>query len=131
MQISSETHSVTDPVSAIMPQDLLEAIVKSLDDNKAEDIVSIDLSGKSAIADHMVIANGRSQRQVAALADYVQKAIKEAGFKGASVQGLEQADWVLIDAGDIIVHIFRPEVRNFYNLDKLWTTDIEEPEALN
>ncbi|UTW55827.1 ribosome silencing factor [Kordiimonas sp. SCSIO 12610] len=131
MQISSETHSVTDPVSAILPQDLLEAIVNSLDDNKAEDIVSIDLSGKSSIADHMVIANGRSQRQVAALADYALKAIKETGFKGASVQGLEQADWVLIDAGDIIVHIFRPEVRSFYNLDKLWTTDIEEPEALN
>ena len=131
MQISSETQSVTDPVSAIMPQDLLESVVKNLDDNKAEDIVSIDLSGKSAIADHMVIANGRSQRQVAALADYVLKGIKETGFKGASVQGLEQADWVLIDAGDVIVHIFRPEVRNFYNLDKLWTTDIEEPETVN
>lgn len=131
MQLSSETPSVAEHVPAIAAEDLLKTVVDSLDTNKAEDIVSIDLSGKSSIADHMVIANGRSQRQVAALADYVLKGIKEAGFKGASVQGLDQADWVLIDAGDIIVHIFRPEVRSFYNLDKLWTTDIEEPEVIN
>lgn len=126
MHASSETPSVTDPVPAIKAEDLLKSVISSLDDNKAEDITSIDLAGKTGIADYMVIANGRSQRQVAALTDYVVKDLKSIGLKGIVVQGLEQADWVLIDAGDVIVHVFRPEVRSFYNLDKMWSTDIEE-----
>ena len=125
MHASSETHSVTDPVPAMSAEDLLKSVIASLDDNKAEDITSIDLAGKTGIADFMVIASGRSQRQVAALTDYVVKGLKEAGFKDMVVQGLEQADWVLIDAGDVIVHIFRPEVRSFYNLDKMWANDID------
>lgn len=126
MHASSETPSVTDPVPAIKAEDLLKSVISSLDDNKAEEITSIDLAGKTGIADYMVIANGRSQRQVAALTDYVVKDLKAIGLKGIVVQGLEQADWVLIDAGDVIVHVFRPEVRSFYNLDKMWSTDIEE-----
>ncbi|WP_262694042.1 ribosome silencing factor [Kordiimonas aquimaris] len=125
MHASSETPSVTDPVPAIKAEDLLKSVISSLDDNKAEDITSIDLAGKTGIADYMVIANGRSQRQVSALTDYVVKDLKAMGLKGIVVQGLEQADWVLIDAGDVIVHVFRPEVRTFYNLDKMWSTDIE------
>lgn len=125
LHASSETHSVTDPVPALSAEDLLKSVIASLDGNKAEDITSIDLAGKTGIADFMVIASGRSQRQVAALTDYVVKGLKALGHKGLMVQGLEQADWVLIDAGDVIVHIFRPEVRSFYNLDKMWTTDID------
>lgn len=124
MHASSETHSVTDPVPALSAEDLLKSVIASLDDNKAEDITSIDLAGKTGIADFMVIATGGSQRQVAALTDYVVKGLKALGHKDIVVQGLEQADWVLIDAGDVIAHIFRPEVRSFYNLDKLWTTDV-------
>lgn len=131
MQASSETLSVTDPIPVIKTEDLLKTVTASLDDNKAEDIISINLAGKSSIADYMVIASGRSQRQVAALADYVIKGMKEAGHKDIVVQGLEQADWVLIDAGDVIVHIFRPEVRSFYNLDKMWGTELEEGDTVN
>ncbi|NVJ99648.1 MAG: ribosome silencing factor [Alphaproteobacteria bacterium] len=131
MQASSETLGVTDPIPVVKTEDLLKSVVSSLDDNKAEDIVSINLAGKTSIADHMVIASGRSQRQVSALADYVIKGMKQLGHKDIVVQGLEQADWVLIDAGDVIVHIFRPEVRSFYNLDKMWGTEIDEDETVN
>jgi ribosome-associated protein len=131
LQASSETLSVTDPIPVIKTEDLLKTVISSLDDNKAEDIISINLAGKSSIADFMVIASGRSQRQVAALADYAIKGMKEAGHKDIVVQGLEQADWVLIDAGDVIVHIFRPEVRSFYNLDKMWGTELEEGDTVN
>lgn len=96
-------------------------VLASLDDSKAEEIVSIDLAGKSALADHMVIASGRSHRHVAAVADHLLRDLKEAGFGNAKVEGLQNGDWVLIDTGDIIVHIFRPEVRVFYNIEKMWT----------
>lgn len=131
MHTSSETPSVTDLHSTVPSGVLLKTAQDCLDENKAEDIVSIDLAGKSSIADHIVIANGRSQRQVAALSEYVVKGFKEAGHKDIVIQGLEQADWVLIDAGDIIVHIFRPEVRSFYNLDKMWGTELEAEDAVN
>ncbi|MEI5678877.1 ribosome silencing factor [Mesorhizobium sp. CGMCC 1.15528] len=98
----------------------LETVLASLEDSKAENIVPIDLYGKSSLADHMVIASGRSHRHVAAVADQLLKALKEAGLGTARVEGLEGADWVLIDSGDIIVHVFRPEVRDFYNLEKMW-----------
>jgi ribosome-associated protein len=87
---------------------------------KAEDIVTIDLTGKSSIADAMVVASGRSQRHVGAVADHVVKDLEEAGLPGIKVEGMRQADWVLIDAGDVIVHVFRPEVRAFYDLEKMW-----------
>ena len=99
---------------------LLERITQALDDGKAEDIVVIDLLGKSSIADHMVIATGRSQRQVSALAERVIGALNEKGKPRPAAEGMRQGDWALIDAGDVIVHLFRPEVRAFYNLEKMW-----------
>lgn len=99
------------------------AVIETLEDDKAEELLVIDLEGKSSIADQMIIASGRSQRHVAALADHVTRRIKEDGFTRARVEGLPNADWVLIDTGDIIVHIFRPEVRAFYNLERIWGTE--------
>ncbi len=90
---------------------------------KAEDLVEIDLVGKTSIADTMLIASGRSQRHVGAIAERLVTGLKESGFGTARVEGLPACDWVLIDAGDIIVHIFRPEVRGFYNLEKMWGVD--------
>ncbi len=105
----------------------LETVLASLEDSKAENIVPINLTGKSSLADHMVVASGRSHRHVAAVADHLLKALKDAGLGSARVEGLESADWVLIDSGDIIVHVFRPEVRDFYNLEKMWLApDLEE-----
>jgi ribosome-associated protein len=109
-------------MAAISPSaQALNTILTSLDDAKAEAVVSIDIQGKSSIADHMVIASGRSNRHVAAVSDQVITAFKEAGLGNPKVEGLEGADWVLLDCGDVIVHIFRPEVREFYNLEKMWT----------
>jgi ribosome-associated protein len=87
---------------------------------KAEDTTTIDLTGKSSIGDYMVVASGRSQRHVGAVADNLVKEIEKAGVPRVRVEGMRQADWVLIDAGDVIVHVFRPEVREFYNLEKMW-----------
>lgn len=98
---------------------LLAVILKTLDADKAEDIMSIDMMGKSPMADFMVVASGRSNRHVAALAEHLSEALKKDGLK-CRVEGLQQGDWVLIDAIDIIVHVFRPEVRAFYNLEKMW-----------
>lgn len=86
-------------------------------------MVTIDLAGKSTIADTMVVASGRSDRQVGAIADRVLRSLKDAGFGRAAVEGMQTCDWVLIDAGDVIVHLFRPEVRAFYNLEKMWSSD--------
>ncbi|MEC7204090.1 MAG: ribosome silencing factor [Pseudomonadota bacterium] len=101
-------------------------IEQSLDDDKAIDILSIDLTGKSSIADAMVVASGASVRQVGAMADHLREKLKAAGIKGISIEGLENCDWVLIDSGDVIVHLFRPEVREFYNLEKLWSEALPE-----
>jgi ribosome-associated protein len=101
-----------------------EIIRKALDDDKAEDIVTIDIAGKSSVADVIVIASGRSQRHVGALADHLSQKLKEAGVTVLSVEGLPHCDWVLVDAGDVIVHLFRPEVRSFYNIEKIWTQAI-------
>ena len=99
---------------------LLGQVLETLDEAKAESVVAIDLTGKSSIADHMVIASGRSHRQVGAIADRLLRRLKDLGHGRARVEGLRQADWVLVDTGDVIVHIFRPEVREFYNLEKMW-----------
>ncbi len=109
--------------------DLLNTVLSSLDDSKAEDIVSIDITGKSPLADYMVVASGRSQRHVAAIAERLAKDIEEAGGRVGNVEGLPHADWVLIDTADVIVHIFRPEVRSFYNLEKMWQADLPRPMA--
>ncbi|MGB0671838.1 MAG: ribosome silencing factor [Rhodospirillales bacterium] len=92
----------------------------SLDDDKAQDIVVIDLTGKTALADHMVIATGQSQRQVGAMADHLRDKIKDAGFGSVQLEGQATCDWVLVDAGDVLVHLFRPEVRDFYQLERMW-----------
>ena len=105
----------------------LDLVLASLEDSKAENIVPIDIQGKSSLGDHMVVASGRSHRHVSAVADHLLKALKDAGLGKARVEGLQSADWVLIDAGDIIVHVFRPEVRDFYNIEKMWLTpDLDE-----
>jgi ribosome-associated protein len=96
-------------------------VLTSLDDDKAEDILAIDIRGKSSLADMLVVASGRSARHVAALADHVLRKLKEAGVGDVRIEGLPHADWVLVDAGDVVVHIFRPEVRAFYNIEKIWT----------
>ncbi|MDT0576101.1 ribosome silencing factor [Croceicoccus sp. F390] len=102
------------------PGSLHALVLQSLDDDQAQEMVSIPLEGKSSIADHMVIASGRSSRQVAAIAQKLAERIKRAGLGPVRIEGLPAADWVLVDAGDIIVHLFRPEVRSFYNLERMW-----------
>jgi len=102
---------------------LLDQIAIWLDEAKAENIVAIDLRGKSSIGDHMVVASGRSDRHVGAIAEQIQRKLKDQGYGRIRVEGLEACDWVLIDTGDIIVHVFRPEVREFYNLEKMWSVE--------
>jgi ribosome-associated protein len=114
---------VQEPVSAPAEPKMIDIVLHSLEDAKAEDIVAIDIAGKSSLADHMVVTSGRSNRHVSAVADQVVKALREAGFTKPRVEGLPHADWVLVDGGDVIVHIFRPEVREFYNLEKMWQAD--------
>ena len=104
-------------------------VLRSLDDDKALDVVSIPLSGKSNIADYMVIASGRSTRQVAAMAQKLTERIKRELGRNVRVEGLPVADWVLIDADDVIVHLFRPEVRSFYNLERMWAFEERAPAA--
>lgn len=104
----------------------MELIQASLEDDKAEDLVVIDLAEKSSIADFMIIASGRSSRQVGAMAEHLREKLKAAGVKGVSAEGLARCDWVLLDAGDVLVHLFRPEVRSFYNLEKMWGLDLPE-----
>jgi ribosome-associated protein len=108
---------------------LRDEIVDMLDDDKAEDIVVIELSGKSSLGDYMIIATGRSNRQIAAMADHIVRKLKASGLKGITPEGLRQRDWVVVDAGDVIVHLFRPEVREFYNLEKMWGADLGEAQA--
>ncbi|CDX25368.1 Ribosomal silencing factor RsfS [Mesorhizobium sp. ORS 3324] len=109
----------------------INTVLASLEDSKAENIVSIDIQGKSSLGDYMVVASGRSHRHVSAVADHLLKALKDAGLGMARVEGLASADWVLIDSGDIIVHVFRPEVREFYNLEKMWQAPDLEEETLH
>ena len=102
---------------------MIDLVLKSLEDAKAEQTVAIDIVGKSSLTDHMVVTSGRSNRHVSAVADQLVKALREAGFGKPRIEGLPHADWVLVDAGDVIVHIFRPEVREFYNIEKMWAVD--------
>ena len=102
-------------------QDLEALVLNALDDDKAEDVVAIDLTGKSSVTDVMVIASGRSNRHVGDMADHLVRKLKDAGHGKVAIEGLKTCDWVLIDAGDVIVHLFRPEVRSFYDLEKMWS----------
>ncbi len=103
------------------PKPLEAMILNRLDDEKAQDIVFIDLTDKSSVADGLIIASGRSHRHVGAIADHLLRALKDGGHGKARVEGLPSCDWVLIDAGDIVVHLFRPEVRSYYNIEKIWS----------
>ncbi len=102
---------------------MLLRILKSLDDDKAEEIVTIDLAGRSSLCDAIVVASGRSRRHVASTAEHLARRLKEAGYGSARVEGLPQGDWVLVDAGDVIIHLFRPEVRDYYDLENMWSVD--------
>ncbi|MEM8936679.1 MAG: ribosome silencing factor [Pseudomonadota bacterium] len=108
-------------------QAILNLILSELDADKAEEVVTIDLDGKSNIADAMVVASGRSQRHVVAMSDKIQRRLKEAGFGRCNIEGAGAGDWVLIDAGDVIAHLFRPEVRKFYNLERVWSEAAHAP----
>jgi ribosome-associated protein len=100
--------------------ELIDLIVKSLDDDKAEDIITMDLRGKTSFADAMIIADGRSNRHVGSMADKLAKNLREYGVGSVMMEGLESCDWVLVDAGDVIVHLFKPTIREIYNLEKMW-----------
>ena len=112
-------------------QALERLLLTRLDDEKAQDIVFIDLKDKSSVADGMIVASGRSHRHVGAMADHLLRTLKDAGFGRARVEGLPHCDWVLIDAGDVIVHLFRPEVRAFYNIEKIWSVEPPRRAAVN
>jgi ribosome-associated protein len=114
--------AVAAPIKAPAQQsDLLQRILVSLDDDKAENIVTIDLEGRSALCDAAVIASGRSSRHVGAMADHLARKLKEGGYGTRPISGQGQGDWVLVDAGDVIVHLFRPEVREYYDLEGMWS----------
>ena len=120
-QVIDLADATTDP--------LLKLVLQQLDDDQAQEVVTIDLEGKSSIADHMVIASGRSTRQVAAMAQKLAEKVKQAGFGPVKLEGLPAADWVLLDAGGVVVHLFRPEVRSFYNLERMWAFGDAPPVA--
>ena len=128
MTRSQEGESFSTPSAASLSAanssgEALKAVLSSLDDAKAEDTVTIDIQSKSALGDYMVVASGRSHRHVGAMADRLVADLKKAGLGPVRVEGLPHCDWVLIDAGDVIVHLFRPEVRSFYNIEKMWAAD--------
>ena len=121
---SSSLSSDAAQVAPEVPTRPLDQLVLArLDDDKAQDVVFIDLKGKSAVADGLVVASGRSHRHVGAMADHLLRALKDEGYGKARVEGLPHCDWVLIDTGDVIIHLFRPEVRTFYNIEKIWSVD--------
>jgi ribosome silencing factor RsfS/YbeB/iojap len=111
--------------------DRMQAVIwESLDEDKAEDIVAIDLAGRASFADRMVIATGLADRQISAMATHLNEKLVEAGFKKVRLEGANGTDWVLIDAGDIIVHLFKPDARILYALEKMWGADLDEPSTL-
>ena len=120
------TKSTTEPESKIDPDPTLrDFILETLDSDKAEDIVSIDLAGKTSIADYMIISTGTSSRHIASLADHLKEKLKAKFEIQARIEGADSGEWVIVDAGDVIVHLFRQEVREFYNLEKLWSSDFD------
>lgn len=107
----------------VRPPEALNQVLNSLEEAKAEDVISIDITGKTPLADHMIVATGRSNRHVGAIADRIVSDLRDGGHGHPRVEGQPHCDWVLVDAGDVIIHIFRPEVRTFYNLEKMWQAD--------
>lgn len=116
----------TSKAAILAVKGVLDTVKSSLEDSKAEDIVTIDIQGRSALGDYMIVASGRSQRHVGAIANHLLRALKSSGTRSVKVEGQQNADWVLVDAGDIIIHLFRPEVREFYGLEKLWQMPASE-----
>jgi len=128
---SQAVPSKTAPSHAAPDSDAILSLIRaSLDDMKAEETVEIDLRGKTSLADAMVVTSGRSSRQVGSIAERVLHALKEGGVRSFRVEGMPHNDWVLIDAGDVILHVFRPEVRGFYNLEKIWGADRPDEQRL-
>nr|WP_246776655.1 ribosome silencing factor [Microvirga sp. VF16] len=129
--VEADKHPLPPPSGAEAPlsEDIRAAALASLEDMKAENTVEIDLAGKTSLADTMIVTSGRSDRHVGAIADRVIKDLKDKGFGNARVEGLPACDWVLIDAGDVLIHVFRPEVRGFYNLEKMWGADRPQDRA--
>jgi ribosome-associated protein len=125
----SETVSMPSPEDSKESRDLANLILDVLDEHSAQEIIEIDIRGKSSISDYMIVASGRSNRHVGALSDYLIKSLKNTGKKNIGIEGLKSCDWVLIDVGDVIVHLFRPEVRAFYNIEKIWS--MPSPLGLN
>ncbi len=125
----SETVSMPSPQDSKESRNLANLILDVLDEHSAQEIIEIDIRGKSSISDYMIIASGRSNRHVGALSDYLIKSLKNTGKKNIGIEGLKSCDWVLIDVGDVIVHLFRPEVRAFYNIEKIWS--MPSPLGLN
>ena len=121
--LPENTVTQSDAPKANPERPMIDVILECLDDAKAEETVAVDITGKSSLADHMVVSSGRSQRHVGAVADQLVTALREAGYGKPRIEGLPHCDWVLVDAGDVIVHIFRPEVREFYNIEKMWQAD--------
>ncbi len=124
---SSNISTSLKPNDVVGVKDLIET---SLDDDKAEDIVTLEISKKCSFADFMVVATGRSQRHVSSCAQHIVEKLKDAGSPAISVEGMESGDWVLIDAGDVVVHLFRPEIRDFYNLEKMWAVPVPSSEEM-
>ncbi len=131
MSVTDAANNNSTTGGGITPDALLKIILTSLDDSKAEETNHINIAGKSSIADHMVVTSGRSHRHVNAVADRLLRDLKDAGQGTPKVEGVPACDWVLIDANDVIVHIFRPEVREFYNLEKMWSAIAEDDSAAN
>ena len=125
----SETVSMPSPQDSKESRNLANLILDVLDEHSAQEIIEIDIRGKSSISDYMIVASGRSNRHVGALSDYLIKSLKNTGKKNIGIEGLKSCDWVLIDVGDVIVHLFRPEVRAFYNIEKIWS--MPSPLGLN
>ena len=117
---AAKPKTTTKPAKPAEPT-LLARILTSLDDDKAEDVVTIDLGNRSSLADAIVVANGRSSRHVASIAEHLARRLKEGGYGTRPINGQAQGDWVLVDAGDVIVHLFRPEVRDYYDLEGMWS----------
>lgn len=116
----AKTGKATAAIELGLPEQLRDATLKILDERQAEEIVVVPLAGRSSVADYMILATGRAGRQIAAISDYLREAYFKLGVRGVRVEGKSEANWVLIDAGDIIVHLFRPEVRSYYDLDRIW-----------
>ncbi|TFL18476.1 ribosome silencing factor [Jannaschia formosa] len=129
--LAQEANTTNLRAQAGRSDEILQLVLQSLDDDKAEDVAQIDLRGKSSVADWMVVCSGRSTRQVTSIAEKLSERLKPILGQAARTEGKDQGDWVLVDAGDVIVHVFRPEVREFYQIEKMWQDPEQAPKRPN